>query len=49
MAAKAGVLSSPAFQCYRDNKLLESFAGLIPAKMIAMLDTHNKVHPPVAL
>jgi len=38
-----GVLSSPSFQCYRNNELLESFAGLIPAKMIAMLDTHNKV------
>jgi len=42
LAAKMGVISSPTFHCYRSGELLEGFSGLIPQKMIAVLDKHNK-------
>eukprot|EP00240_Pyramimonas_obovata_P016439 CAMPEP_0118956534 /NCGR_PEP_ID=MMETSP1169-20130426/61630_1 /TAXON_ID=36882 /ORGANISM="Pyramimonas obovata, Strain CCMP722" /LENGTH=264 /DNA_ID=CAMNT_0006904569 /DNA_START=185 /DNA_END=979 /DNA_ORIENTATION=+ len=42
LAAQIGVVVAPTFRAYRSNQLLEGFAGVIPQKMLAMLDTHNK-------
>eukprot|EP00242_Pyramimonas_sp_CCMP2087_P015840 CAMPEP_0198211388 /NCGR_PEP_ID=MMETSP1445-20131203/23568_1 /TAXON_ID=36898 /ORGANISM="Pyramimonas sp., Strain CCMP2087" /LENGTH=204 /DNA_ID=CAMNT_0043885637 /DNA_START=161 /DNA_END=775 /DNA_ORIENTATION=+ len=42
LAAKVGVVVAPTFRVYRNNVLLEGFAGVIPQKMLSMLDTHNK-------
>jgi len=42
VAAKLGVDSSLTFQCYRNNEMLEGFTGMIPQKLFAMLEKHNK-------
>lgn len=43
VAKNANVMTVPSFQCYRGGVCLESFAGAVPQKMVAMLDAHLRV------